>query len=122
MRTLIGIAVVIGIFLTASVAAAKVYKCTPTKIVICSEEQCTLEPKGRRYTRLDSKTGEYTDCDRDKSPMCEETNQAEVTTFGYIIKWVSEYGSVSEMSTVDGKWREHSNVSFIQAVKKNIEH
>ena len=64
MRTLIGIAVVIGIFLTASVAVANVYRCTPVNHYDCELKNCSrwqpmIQPLSMEYYYLlNSETGE----------------------------------------------------------------
>ena len=117
MRTLIGIAVVIGVFLTASVAAAKVYRCTPLKKHVCDLTHCSVLKIGgngsiKDYWLLNSETGETTYCDKSTVPKCKGPRPNQVRKFigGGIaldtpsINWWDGEGGLHVMSETDGSW------------------
>ena len=112
MRTLIGIAVVFGIFLTASVATAKVYRCTALTGYMCNRDACNpIGGLDGLYFLLNQKTGEVKRCGPKE---CFDKYTSMTTVRNEInaddIQWFETTptgeisGSMHEMSKSDGSW------------------
>ena len=128
MRTLIGIAVVIGIFLTASVAVAKVYRCTPVNRYDCELQNCSrwqpmIQPLSMEYYYLlNSETGETTECFNRainmKGEKCYKPRSNQVRKFDHgtaSINWWDGEGGLHVISETDGSW-----YKFSQMMKQDI--
>ncbi len=121
MRTLIGIAVVIGIFLTASVAVAKVYRCTLVKGDFCNIKACYPYKVDGTYFMLNDETGFIEKCGPEQCWAKHSSENVVQEGLEEEIEWLEKssrgkiHGNKHRMSKRDGSWH---HVSYRYSVGK----